>query len=387
MSSANKDEGLRCLAIARRALADGNVPKALKFAVKAKSLVADPEIEQLLQELEGMADTASETPSTTPSTTRAPSPTPSAATTDTATTSSRRSTAAITSDQHQLVKRIRSKKCHYEVLMISRTASDEEIKRAYRKLALKLHPDKNKAPGADEAFKMVSKAFSVLSKPDDRAHYNRYGDTEGAPRGPGGSGGFGGAGPGYAASFKGVQVDAEELFRMFFGGNPFMGAGFGDMGPQQRYRQQHHRQQQYRQQPNRRQQQGYQQTHQQSSLVRLLISIAPIVMLLFFNFFSRGPAPYSLSQTRDYPFAATTSAHRVPFYVADKAMFGKQYRPGSHERRILEHEIETSWTEVTRRKCTQQQLVRARWISYNQPEKAARAPLNHCQELESRFPS
>ena len=65
MSSANKDEGLKCLAIARRALADGNVPKALRFAVKAKSLVADPEIEQLLQELEGMADTASETPSTT----------------------------------------------------------------------------------------------------------------------------------------------------------------------------------------------------------------------------------------------------------------------------------------------------------------------------------
>lgn len=275
--------------------------------------------------------------------------------------------------------------------MISRTAGDEEIKRAYRKLALKLHPDKNKAPGADEAFKMVSKAFSVLSNPQDRAHYDRYGDTEGVPRGPGGVGGFGGTGPGYAASFNGVQVDAEELFRMFFGGNPFMGAGFGAMGPQQRYRQQQYRQQQYRQQnpqqQNRRQQQGHQHSQQQSSLLRLLISIAPIAMLLFFNLFSQGPAPYSLSQTRDYPFAATTSAHRVPFYVADKAMFGKQYRPGSHERRILEHEIETSWTEITRRKCTQQQLVRARWASYNQPEKAARAPLNYCDELESRFPS
>ena len=388
MSSANKDEGLKCLAIARRALADGNVPKALRFAVKAKSLVADPEIEQLLQELEGMADTASETPSTT----RAPSPTPSAASTDTTTTTTgRRTTAATTSDQHQLVKKIRSKKCHYEVLMISKTAGDEEIKRAYRKLALKLHPDKNKAPGADEAFKMVSKAFSVLSNPQDRAHYDRYGDTEGVPRGTGGFGGFGSAGPGYATSFNGVQVDAEELFRMFFGGNPFMGAGFGGMGPQQRnrqqqYRQQQYRQQQYRQQQNwRQQQQGYQQPQQQSSLLRLLISIAPIIMLLFFNLFSRGPAPYSLSQTRDYPFAATTSAHRVPFYVADKAMFGKQYRPGSHERRILEHEIETSWTEITRRKCTQQQLVRARWVSYNQPEKAARAPLNYCEELESRF--
>ena len=392
MSSANKDEGLKCLAIARLALADGNVPKALKLCLKAKSMVADPAIEQLLQELEGMADTASETPSTT----RAPSPTPSAASTDTPTTSSRRNTAASTSDQHQLVKKIRSKKCHYEVLMISRTADDEGIKRAYRKLALKLHPDKNKAPGADEAFKMVSRAFSVLSNPQDRAHYDRYGDTEGVPRGPGGFGGFGGAGPAYAASFNGVQVDAEELFRMFFGGNPFMGAGFGGMEPQQRYRQQQYRQQQYRQQQYRhqqnrqqqnRQQQYRQQQPQQSSLVRLLISIAPIVMLLFFNLFSRGPAPYSLSQTRDYPFAAATSAHRVPFYVADKAVFGKQYRPGSHERRILEHEIETSWTEITRRKCTQQQLVRARWVSYNQPEKAARAPLNHCEELESRFPS
>lgn len=395
MSSANKDEGLKCLAIARRALAEGNTTKALKFAAKANTLYAgQPDIQQLLRELESMGGSTSETPSMP----RAPSPTPSAASTDTASTAPvsegktetrNRTRSTSTSDQHDLVKEIRSKKCHYEVLMISRTAGDDEIKRAYRKLALKLHPDKNKAPGADEAFKMVSKAFSVLSNPQDRAHYDRYGDTEGRPRGPGGYGGFGGAGPRYAASFNGVEVDAEELFRMFFGGNPFMGGGFGGMGPQPRYR---HQQQgpRYRQQqgPQYQHQHGrrYQhQQHHQSSIIRLLMSVAPIVMLLIFNLFSRGPAPYSLSQSREYPFPSATSAHRVPFYVADKSLFTKQYRPGSHERRILEHEIETNWVEITRRKCTQQQLVKARWVSYNQPEKAAKAPLNYCEELESRF--
>lgn len=63
----------------------------------------------------------------------------------------------------------------YAILGLKKSASDDEIKKAYRKLALKLHPDKNQAAHADEAFKAVSKAFSCLSDSDKRAYYDRTG--------------------------------------------------------------------------------------------------------------------------------------------------------------------------------------------------------------------
>ncbi|RDI96029.1 J domain-containing protein [Meiothermus sp. QL-1] len=73
---------------------------------------------------------------------------------------------------------------YYAVLGVSREASAEEIKRAYRKLALKYHPDRN--PGdkeAEERFKQINEAYAVLSDPEKRAHYDRYGTA-----GPGGGG-------------------------------------------------------------------------------------------------------------------------------------------------------------------------------------------------------
>lgn len=112
-----------------------------------------------------------------------------------------------------------SKRDYYEVLGVSRNASEDEIKKAYRKQALKFHPDKN--PGdktAEESFKEVGEAYEALSDPEKRAAYNQYGHDAFDPRrraGPAG-GGFHDPFDLFRQAFGGAGV--EDIFEQFFGG-------------------------------------------------------------------------------------------------------------------------------------------------------------------------
>ena len=67
-------------------------------------------------------------------------------------------------------------KDYYSILGVKKGASDEELKRAYRKLALKYHPDKNKAAGAEEKFKEIGEAYDVLSDPKKKQVYDQFGE-------------------------------------------------------------------------------------------------------------------------------------------------------------------------------------------------------------------
>ena len=67
---------------------------------------------------------------------------------------------------------------YYEILGVPRNATDEEIKRAFRKLAFQYHPDRNKEPGAEEKFKEINEAYQVLSDPERRSRYDRYGRVD-----------------------------------------------------------------------------------------------------------------------------------------------------------------------------------------------------------------
>ena len=107
------------------------------------------------------------------------------------------------------------KRDYYEVLGVSKTASEEEIKKAYRKIAIKYHPDRN--PGdkqAEEKFKEAAEAYNVLHDPQKRQQYDQFGFD--GPMG-GGFGGFGGA-----------SMDLNDIFSMF--GDVFGGHGFGGFG-------------------------------------------------------------------------------------------------------------------------------------------------------------
>lgn len=102
---------------------------------------------------------------------------------------------------------------YYEVLGVSRSASQDEIKQSYRRLARKYHPDVNKDEGAEDIFKEINRAYEVLSEPETRARYDRFGEAGVSGAGAGGFQDFGDMG-GFA-----------DIFESFFG-------GFGGMGGQ-----------------------------------------------------------------------------------------------------------------------------------------------------------
>ena len=103
----------------------------------------------------------------------------------------------------------------YETLEINENAAADEIKKAYRKLARKYHPDVNKDPSAEDKFKEINAAYEVLSNPEKKQQYDQHGDSM-----------FGGQNFHDFARGQGSNVDLDEILRQMFGG----GGGFGRSG-------------------------------------------------------------------------------------------------------------------------------------------------------------
>ena len=83
-----------------------------------------------------------------------------------------------TAEDNSIVQTILRQKDFYKLFNVEKTFEESELKKAYRKIALKVHPDKNKAPKAEEAFKKISAAYDVLSTPDKKRHYDQTGFSE-----------------------------------------------------------------------------------------------------------------------------------------------------------------------------------------------------------------
>ncbi|VDP28954.1 unnamed protein product [Schistosoma margrebowiei] len=188
--NANKDEAQKCVSIARKHLVTGDRNGAKKFVLKAMKL--DPSIniegytKKGTQENEG-SDSGAES------------------------TGNKQPDKEFTKTQIDSLRKVLACKNYYEILGVSRTASDEEIKKAFKLHALKFHPDKNRAPGAAEAFKKIKKAYEVLIDPEKRQRYDQYGAEEEQIRSP----------QVHRHGDTFFQYDAD-VFTMFFnGGFPF----------------------------------------------------------------------------------------------------------------------------------------------------------------------
>ena len=105
-----------------------------------------------------------------------------------------------------------AKKDYYKILGVDKKANDDELKKAYRKLALKWHPDRNQGSEeerqkADKMFKDINEAYTVLSDPDKRKRFDLGAYDPSDPNGGAGFGGFGGGG---------MNIDPNDIFKMFF---------------------------------------------------------------------------------------------------------------------------------------------------------------------------
>ncbi|XP_006891236.1 PREDICTED: dnaJ homolog subfamily C member 18 [Elephantulus edwardii] len=248
--------------------------------------------------------------------------------------------ATYTEEQLLGVQRIKKCRNYYEILGVPRNASDEELKKAYRKLALKFHPDKNCAPGATDAFKAIGNAFAVLSNPDKRLSYDEYGDEQVTFTAPH-------ARPyHYYRDFE-ADISPEELFNVFFGGhfptgNIHMFSNMTDDAHYYPRRHKHERMQTRKEEEEDKPQTTY------SAFIQLLPVLVIVIISVITQLLATNP-PYSLfyKSTLGYTIARETQNLQVPYFV-DKN-FDKAYRGASL--RDLEKTIEKDYIDYIQTSC------------------------------------
>lgn len=239
-----------------------------------------------------------------------------------------------TDDQVVSVQRIKKCKDYYEILCVSKDVTEAELKKKYRKLALELHPDKNKAPGAVEAFKAVGNAFAVLSDKDKRKQYDMYGSEEQqTSRRSQYHDGF--ASYDYSRGFD-SDVSAEEIFNMFFGG------GFPSSTIYVRRNHNHHNRYRHTRQNDNT-------TQEEPNLYALFVQLMPVVLLFLLSLMSSYLTPdpaFSLIKTNKYLYERKTREFEIKFYV--KETFDQDYKGNFRE---VEQQVIEEYLAMIRSNC------------------------------------
>jgi len=336
----NKDEALRSIKLAKSAFASGDRQRAEKLVRIAQRLDPSVPLDDLLNPAEKFdilngatcqgktgRGQACENPKTP-----------------------KESVAHVNVDQVyteeniRVVQDIRKKKDYYAVLGVERRCSVEEIRKAYRRLSLKVHPDKNKAPGAEDAFKLVSKAFKCLSNDQSRKTYDHTGTIEDhesneqypnamrrgmARRRTQARSGF----YNYEEDF-----DPDEIFRSFF-----YGTHDNLFRAQNTYRARG---------TVRQQQQRREHTVQGGSGINLtvLMHLAVVLIIVSLAFIPVQRPEYSLQKTYYFPISKVTQKHGVEYFVS-KQDFDQKFPQGSQSREILEQYVFKDYKNLLGRYC------------------------------------
>ncbi|XP_028331883.1 dnaJ homolog subfamily B member 12b [Gouania willdenowi] len=265
-----------------------------------------------------------------------------------------------TEDQLEAVERIERCKDFYEILGVQKDASEEELKRSYRKLALKFHPDKNQAPGATEAFKAIGNAYAVLSNVNKRRQYDECGEERRHPSRHRQNDG----------NFE-PDISPEDLFNMFFGGGyPASNAHVYTNG--QRYQRRERRERQ-----------------QRDGGLALFVQVMPILILVIVSALSQimvNHPSYSLSfrPSAGYSHKRLTENLKVPYYV------GEQFSNEFHGVNLknVERAVEDDYISNLRNNCWKEKqqkegmLYRARYFGDSDLyQRAQRARTPSCAKL------
>jgi len=354
MSDERDQEAEKCIDVAKRALSDGDLTKSIKFLKKSlnfrHSAVAENLLKKVEEELSSTnnphrratpgspsssasptSPTASGTASSAGASTAPPSSSmssPSSSSADTAARGSGHTAAAgssssgpakraapstarpaaasapsahaaaasdapkkvFTPEQQAAARKINKTSDYYLILGIERTADEAGVKAAYRKMALRFHPDKNHAPEAEEAFKKVSEAYTCLSDANEREYYNQNGNRGNAQRA---------ARAAYAdaqGGYRNQPMTPEELFNMFF-----------EAQGVRRHHQFHRRPQQHAEGGE----------GQQRGSLMSIAHFLPLILLFLFSFMS-GPStdnsPFSLDKSDTFSVRRITP-QQTPYFV------------------------------------------------------------------------
>lgn len=194
----------------------------------------------------------------------------------------------MTDEEYPEVKKVLEAKTLYEVLCVEEKCTTDEIKRGYKKLAMKVHPDRCKHPNATSAFQRISHAYQVLSDENKRADYDKFGEN--VPEQPtfqnmGRQYYYQGNFPGGGGFYRfDDEISPEDIFNMFFGnmnngGFHFQTYTSGDDIFAQSFRRRQQQQRQWQQQEEN------MPFYKRPSFLRTLMYIIPILLMLFSNLF------------------------------------------------------------------------------------------------------